>query len=43
MTAKSKFVIDKKTPTPVEWNVGGVVRNRYEKTFSGDNHRHQPG
>jgi hypothetical protein len=36
MTAKSKFVIDKKTPTPVEWNVGGVVRNRYEKTFSGD-------
>lgn len=36
MTAKSKFVIDKKTPTPVEWNVGGAVRNRYEKTFAGD-------
>ena len=34
--AKSTFVIDRKTPTPVEFNVGGAVRNRYEKTFSGD-------
>ncbi|HEX5216236.1 MAG TPA: DUF3224 domain-containing protein [Vicinamibacterales bacterium] len=35
-TAKSTFVIDKKVPTAVEWNVGGAARNRYEKTFSGD-------
>jgi len=36
MRATSKFVIDKKVPTPVEWRVGGASRHRYEKTFTGE-------
>ncbi len=35
-TAKSSFVIDKKTPNPVSFEGGQMTHTRFEKTFTGD-------
>jgi hypothetical protein len=35
-TAKSSFVIDKKTPSPVSFEGGQMAHTRFEKTFTGD-------
>ena len=35
-TAKSSFVIDKKTPNPVSFEGGQITHTRFEKTFTGD-------
>ena len=35
-TAKSSFVIDKKTPNPVAFEGGQMTHTRFEKTFKGD-------
>lgn len=34
--ATSSFTLDKKDFTPAEWAGGGMMRARYEKTFTGD-------
>ena len=34
--ATSSFVLDKKDFAPAEWIGGGLMRARYEKTFTGD-------
>jgi hypothetical protein len=34
--ATSSFTVDKKDFTPAEWTGGGLVRARYEKTFTGE-------
>jgi Protein of unknown function (DUF3224) len=35
-TAKSSFVIDKKTPNPISFEGGQMTHTRFEKTFTGD-------